>query len=165
MNRSIQLAWTAMSAVAVLGAAACGSDDSGDAGAEAADSTRVEVADTSLGEILVDGEGRTLYLFTEDSPGESVCEGNCLDAWPVFEGEPDAGDGVDADLLGSIERADGTVQATYGDWPLYYYAADAAADAAGDVEGQGVNDVWFVVDATGHAVEQAPDDTGGGSAY
>lgn len=125
-----------------------------------AEGTEVATAESDLGTILVDGEGMTLYLFTEDSPGESVCEGDCLEAWPPLEGEPVVGEGVDESLLGSIERSDGTVQATYGDWPLYYFAQDGAA---GDVNGQGVNDVWWVLDPAGEPIETMPGETGDGS--
>ncbi|WP_324651127.1 hypothetical protein [Georgenia sp. H159] len=116
--------------------------------------TEIATADTDLGTVLVDGEGMTLYLFTNDSPGMSACTGDCLVAWPPVEGEPAAGEGVDEALLGSIEREDGTVQATYGDWPLYYFSQDTSP---GDVTGQGVNDVWFVVTPDGEMVTEAPD--------
>lgn len=127
----------------------------------AAEGETVATANTDLGEILVDGEGRTLYLFTNDSPGESACEGPCLDAWPILEGEATAGEGVDASLLGTIERSDGTTQATYQDWPLYYYAEDTEA---GELKGQGVGEVWWVIDAEGNAVKAAAD-TGRGGGY
>ncbi|GAA3874591.1 COG4315 family predicted lipoprotein [Tessaracoccus defluvii] len=107
------------------------------------------MADSSLGSILVDGAGMTLYLFTKDAPGSSACEGQCLINWPPLVGEPAAGDGVDASLLGSFQRSDGTTQATYNGWPLYYWKNDAAP---GDVTGQNVPDVWFVLDAAGNPV-------------
>jgi predicted lipoprotein with Yx(FWY)xxD motif len=113
----------------------------------------VATAESDLGTILVDGEGMTLYLFTKDSPGTSVCVDDCLVAWPALEGEPTAGDGVDESLLGSIERDDGTVQATYDEMPLYYFAQDAAP---GDVTGQGVNEVWYVLSPDGEAIMEAP---------
>jgi predicted lipoprotein with Yx(FWY)xxD motif len=136
-----------------------GSATSGGAAME----TTVATADTDLGTILVDGEGMTLYLFTKDSPNTSVCMDDCLVAWPILEGEPAAGDGADDSLLGSFERADGTVQATYDGWPLYYFAQDKAP---GDVTGQAVNDVWWVIDADGAAITGAPgDDASGGFDY
>ncbi|MFH5824879.1 hypothetical protein [Georgenia sp. AZ-5] len=122
-------------------------EEGGDAGQAAG--TTIETTTTDLGTFLVDDEGMTLYLFTEDSPGTSVCEGQCLEAWPPLEGEAGAGQGVDPALLGTIERSDGSVQASYNDWPLYYYAPDTAP---GDVTGQGVNDVWWVVSPEGEAV-------------
>lgn len=124
----------------------------------------VSVADTELGPILVDGEGMTLYLFTPDSPNTSTCFDDCLAAWPALEGEPTAGEGTDDSLLGSFERDDGTIQATYDGWPLYYFAQD---QAPGDVTGQAVNDVWWVINADGAAVTEAPgeSDDGGGGGY
>ncbi|USQ76150.1 COG4315 family predicted lipoprotein [Ornithinimicrobium cryptoxanthini] len=122
----------------------------------------VATADTDLGTILVDGEGMTLYLFTQDSPNTSVCMDDCLVAWPILEGEPSAGDGADDSKLGSFERADGTVQATYDGWPLYYFAQD---QAPGDTTGQAVNDVWWVMDADGAAITGAPGDASGGYDY
>ena len=103
---------------------------------------------------LVDDEGRSLYLFTNDTQnsGASTCTGDCLAAWPavVVTGAPAAGTGVDAAMLGTITRDDGTIQATYNGWPLYYYVDDTAA---GDILGQGMNDVWFLVSATGNAIQ------------
>jgi predicted lipoprotein with Yx(FWY)xxD motif len=104
------------------------------------------------GEILTDGEGRALYLFTKDVGGTSTCTGECATAWPPFtvEGEPVAGEGVDQARLGTITRDDGTTQVTYNGHPLYYYAEDVNA---GDVTGQGVGGVWFLVNPQGEQVE------------
>lgn len=112
----------------------------------------LSVTDSPLGEILVDGNGMTLYLFTRDSQGAdaSVCEGECLVNWPPLLGEPTAGEGADDSKLGSFTRADGSVQATYNGWPLYYWVQDSAP---GDTTGQGVQGVWFVLDRDGDAVE------------
>lgn len=125
------------------------SDDSDDSTATAGGEAEVEVAETELGEILVDGEGMTLYLFTQDTPGVSTCFDDCLVAWPPLVGEPVAGEGVDEAMLGTTTRDDGTVQATYADWPLYYWFEDTAP---GDVAGQGVNDVWYVLSPDGEMV-------------
>jgi predicted lipoprotein with Yx(FWY)xxD motif len=119
----------------------------------------VTTSETDLGQILVDGEGMTLYLFTQDSPNTSVCVDDCLAAWPILEGEPTAGEGADDSKLGSFTREDGRVQATYNEWPLYYFAQD---QAPGDTTGQAVNDVWWVIDRDGEAVTGAADDTTGG---
>ncbi len=155
---------SAMGVAALLAAGlllgACGSDDGdgADTGADTGGSAAtVQVAETSLGEVLTDGDGKTLYLFTQDQEGSSSCEGDCLAAWPPLEGEQSAGDGVDESLLGTIERSDGSTQATYNGHPLYYFAQDSAE---GDVAGQGVNDVWWAVDAAGDAVETVPEETG-----
>ena len=109
----------------------------------------VAVASSALGDILVDGDGNTLYLFVPDAQNASTCYDGCAEAWPPLFDEVSAGDGVDAALLGSTERDGGTTQATYNGWPLYYFASDAAA---GDTNGQGANDVWYVVNAAGDAV-------------
>jgi predicted lipoprotein with Yx(FWY)xxD motif len=148
--------------------AACGAEDP-DAGASdeaqdaaaaaedtAAQATDVDlaVASSDLGEILVDGQGMTLYLFTEDRAGHSVCEDDCAAAWPplLVQDEPVPGDGIDAALLGETERSDGTTQLTYAGWPLYTWAQD---QQPGDVTGQGVQEVWFVVSPEGDAVTEA----------
>lgn len=115
----------------------------------ASDVVVVAVSGSELGEILTDGEGNTLYLFVPDEQGDSVCYDDCAAAWPPVTGPAEAGDGVDDSLLGGQARTDGTEQVTYNGWPLYYFAADAVA---GDTKGQGVNDVWYVVDAAGDAI-------------
>ena len=104
-----------------------------------------------LGSFLVDDKGMTLYLFTKDSPNTTVCYEKCAVAWPplLTTGDPVAGEGVDASLLGTTDRTDGTVQVTYNGWPLYYYEKDKAP---GDVTGQDVGGVWYVVSAEGNQV-------------
>jgi predicted lipoprotein with Yx(FWY)xxD motif len=104
-----------------------------------------------LGSFLVDEKGMTLYLFTKDSPNTTVCYDKCAVAWPplLTAGDPVAGEGVEAALLGTTDRTDGTVQVTYNGWPLYYYEKDKAP---GDVVGQNVGDVWFVVSPAGEMI-------------
>jgi predicted lipoprotein with Yx(FWY)xxD motif len=123
--------------------AACGSDD-------ATGGPALTVAESSLGQIIADDEGNTLYLFVPDNQGESTCYDQCAVNWPPVEGPVDASDGIEADLIGSVTRTDGTVQATYGGWPLYYFANDAQP---GDTNGQGLNDVWFVISPDGAGVQ------------
>jgi predicted lipoprotein with Yx(FWY)xxD motif len=122
----------------------------GDTGTTAAAAgTTVVVASTELGDIVTDQEGYTLYVFMPDEQGTPTCIASpCSDNWPAL-GTATAGDGVDAALLGTVEWADGSVQATYNGWPLYYFAGDAAA---GDLNGQGVNDIWWVVGADGEPI-------------
>jgi len=105
----------------------------------------------TLDSFLVDGKGMTLYLFTKDTPNTTVCYDKCATAWPplLTTGSPVAGEGVDASLLGTTDRTDGTVQVTYNGWPLYYYEKDKAP---GDVVGQDVGGVWYVVSAAGDKV-------------
>ena len=135
-------------ATLILVAAACGDDDSSDDGDGSGD---LRVASTDLGDILVDADGNTVYLFVPDAQGESTCYDDCEAAWPVVDELGSVGAGVDDGLLGTTTRTTGDVQATYNGWPLYYFANDAAA---GDTNGQGVNDVWYVVDTEGNAVGQ-----------
>lgn len=114
--------------------------------------TAVDLGSTSLGDVLVDSDGRTLYMFDSDTQGaDSTCYDQCASAWPplLTDGDPVAGDGVDAGMLGTAQRTDGTTQVTYDGWPLYYWAQDSAA---GDVNGQGVNGVWWVLGADGQPV-------------
>ena len=113
----------------------------------------VTAASSKLGMVLVDGSGRTLYLFEKDQPNQSACAGACVAAWPVDQssGTPKAGSGVKASLLGTITRSDNTTQVTYNHHPLYYYAGDSGA---GQQNGQGLNAFgakWYVVTPAGGA--------------
>jgi predicted lipoprotein with Yx(FWY)xxD motif len=112
-------------------------------------------AQRTVGTHLVDGAGLTVYLFTEDSPGVSTCEGVCLEAWPplLTSGPPVASGGVNPALLGTLTRPDGTLQVTYGGMPLYRFRSDLGE---GDTRGQGVQGVWFVVGVDGEPIG-APD--------
>ncbi len=126
--------------------------------ADAADDVTLAVGETELGAHLVDGDGLTLYLFDVDEPGTSNCTDECLDAWPplTVEADPTFGEAVDGALVGTIEREDdGSTQVTYDGLPLYYWAGDAEP---GDVEGQGVQDVWWVVAPDGSAITDMVDD-------
>jgi predicted lipoprotein with Yx(FWY)xxD motif len=153
--------WTrrvAVLAVAALAAAGCGSDGGGDAGGTteeaqaAAVAATVDTADTDLGTVLVDGDGATLYLFDSDPEDGSSCTDACAETWPPLAGPAEAAGDVDAGLLGTIERPDGSTQVTYDGRPLYHYAAD---EGPGDVNGQGVGDVWWVVGPDGAAIHDA----------
>ncbi len=109
--------------------------------------------DPKLGKILVDGKGMTLYMFAKDKPNQSNCAGDCLKAWPPFLSDaPVAGDGVDASLLSTTAMSDGKNIVTYNGMPLYYFVKDTKP---GDVLGQNVNEVWFVVAPDGKAVQPA----------
>jgi predicted lipoprotein with Yx(FWY)xxD motif len=162
-SRSLRRALVALAALAVAGvlAAACGGNGSGGGGlyggggpASTGGPTgvaTVTAASTNLGMILVDGSGRTLYLFEKDQPDQSACSGTCAAAWPVdsSSGTPKAGSGVKASLLGTIKRSDGATQVTYNHHPLYYYSGDSGP---GQQNGQGLNAfgaAWFVVAPAG----------------
>jgi predicted lipoprotein with Yx(FWY)xxD motif len=103
---------------------------------------------STLGSFLVDSKGMTLYLFTNDKPNTSNCYGGCAGYWPplLTNGAPVAGTGVNASMLGTTKRTDGTTQVTYNGWPLYYYVSDKAA---GDTTGEDVQNVWFVITPEG----------------
>ena len=108
----------------------------------------------TLGSFLVDEKNMTLYLFTKDTPNTSNCYDKCATAWPplLTTGQSAVKDGVDASKLGTTKRTDGTVQVTYNGWPLYYYVKDTKP---GDVIGQDVGSVWFVVSPAGEMVKSA----------
>ena len=118
-----------------LGFFSCSDDDSTNIGLVSLQSN------STLGDILVDGNGRTLYFFTKDVSGESLCTGGCLNDWPVYYA-PDLqpGPGIDLSDFTTITRSDGASQTAYKGWPLYYYAPDAV----GDTNGEAVGNVWFV---------------------
>lgn len=103
----------------------------------------------TLGTILTDGSGRTLYLYMNDEPNKSNCTDGCASIWMPFtvNGAPKVGDGVSAELVGTTTRQDGSTQVTYNGHPLYTYSGD---QQAGDTNGQDVGGVWFAIDATGN---------------
>ena len=110
--------------------------------------------DDKLGSFLVDDKGMSLYLFTKDTPNTSNCYDKCATAWPplLTTGNPVAGTGLDASKFGTTARKDGSMQVTYNGWPLYYYVKDTKP---GDVTGQDVGKVWFVISPAGDKVESA----------
>ncbi|MEO6200401.1 MAG: hypothetical protein ABIX44_04465 [Cryobacterium sp.] len=130
------------------------STDTGSAPSPSASETMAPAAlmtaDSSLGSIVVDKAGMTVYVFDKDTAdsGTSACEGDCLAKWPAVVADSDSptADGVTG-TLGTITRTDdGTKQLTLNGLPLYYWASDAAP---GDVTGQAVGGVWWVVGADG----------------
>jgi predicted lipoprotein with Yx(FWY)xxD motif len=123
-----------------------------EASTAAADATISLATVDEYGDVIVDASGFTLYLFSPDGTGPSTCTEGCATAWPpvLADAAPTVGDGLDATLVGTTERADGTTQVTYAGHPLYRFGGDSAA---GDANGQEVGNVWYVLDATGTAVE------------
>jgi predicted lipoprotein with Yx(FWY)xxD motif len=119
---------------------------------QAAGDVVIEAQESDLGTHLVDGEGYTLYLSVTDGEDESTCSGDCAQLWqPVLvDGEPEAGEGIEEDLLGTFEREDdrGT-QVTYDGMPLYRFVAD---NEPGDTNGHGLAESWFAVDVEGGAI-------------
>ena len=158
-NRRLNLFAGAAIASLALFAAACGSSGSGSASAsppattaKTASSATVSVANSNLGNVLVDVHGRTLYQFGADMGTTSACSGACATNWPplVATGAATVGNGAKASLLGASTRSDGTQQVTYDGHPLYTFAGDKKA---GDTNGQGVNafgGIWHALTATGN---------------
>jgi predicted lipoprotein with Yx(FWY)xxD motif len=115
----------------------------------------VSTAESELGTILVDPDGFTLYVFTNDTGGESTCYEGCASTWPPVPGDTPIGGGLDASLFSTVARTDGTDQLTVNGQPLYRYSPDTNP---GDTNGQGSGGVWFVVDASGSMI--GPEATG-----
>jgi predicted lipoprotein with Yx(FWY)xxD motif len=112
--------------------------------------TEVVLGDSEFGEMLFDSKQQAIYIFENDPKGETVCYGECAEAWPPVytDGEPVAGKGVRASLLGTVERRDGRKQVTYDGKPLYFYAHEGP----GEVKCHNVNlngGLWWVVGADG----------------
>jgi predicted lipoprotein with Yx(FWY)xxD motif len=156
------LASAALLTALTLAAAACGGNNNESSrtaataaptttAAQEASGTTVAVASSKLGDILVDGDGRTLYAFTKDKGDQSACSGGCATNWPALTGPATAGTGVQASLLSTSMQANGKSQVTYGGKPLYYFAGDAKP---GDTNGQGVGNVWFALTADGELVKE-----------
>jgi predicted lipoprotein with Yx(FWY)xxD motif len=158
-------------ALSLAGLTACGGGNyssSGSATAPVASQAAVAklaTADvTGLGKVVVDGNGRTVYVFDKDTSGKSNCEGDCLAKWRVVaagDGTPQL-DGIDASLVSTVTRSDGSKQLAIGGLPLYLFASDAKA---GDAKGQAVGGVWWVVGADGKKITTQPSSSGNGNGY
>jgi predicted lipoprotein with Yx(FWY)xxD motif len=124
------------------------------AASPAAGGSGLALADNAKGKIIVDGAGKTLYLFLNDEGGTPSCYDQCATNWPPLTATDAAsvtvGAGLDASKVSVVDRTDGTKQVKYGEYPLYYFKNDAAA---GDVNGQGLNSKWYVVGADGEAIK------------
>jgi predicted lipoprotein with Yx(FWY)xxD motif len=126
------------------------------AGGTATGATKLAIARTALGRILVDSKGITLYDFPPDKGTTSVCYGACAALWPplVAHGKPVAGSGVKASLLGTTKRKDGKLQVTYNGHPLYYWVGD---HKPGQTTGQGLNQFggpWWVLTPAGKEIHR-----------
>jgi predicted lipoprotein with Yx(FWY)xxD motif len=178
MTRSRLIAFLAGGAVVPLTAlsvAACGGSGGGGASASttptaapkttSARAATVRVANRPLGKILVDSQGRTLYLFKKDSGKKSACFGQCASFWPPLRasGKPTAGSGARTSLVGTIKRSDGKPQVTYHGHPLYRFAKDTKS---GQTNGEGLTAFggrWFAVSAAGNQVTGKASKSAGGS--
>jgi predicted lipoprotein with Yx(FWY)xxD motif len=171
-KRSIRLAaGGAVLLLAALAVAGCGgggtsNSSSGPPKTASGQTATVGVSNDNLGNILVNSQGRTLYLFTADSGSTSACDGACAVNWPPLRatGKPTIGSGANASLISMSTRSDGTRQVTYNGHPLYLFKGDTNP---GDTNGQGLNAFggsWYAVSPAGDQVSQ-PSSSGGGGGY
>jgi predicted lipoprotein with Yx(FWY)xxD motif len=121
----------------------------------------------NLGKVLVDAQGRTLYLFQKDSGPQSACFQGCASIWPPLRvsGKPMTGAGLDASLFGTTPRSDGGAQVTYNGHPLYLFSGDRKP---GDTNGEGLTDFgssWFALSAAGNQVAGHTPTSSGGYGY
>jgi len=148
-----------------LAVAACGNSDDNSTSTEAEAPTtsaaaptstaEVKLGDTGLGSVLVGGDGHTLYLFESDTSGDaSTCSAECAAAWPPLttKGKPQAGSGVDASMLTTFKRDDGTSQIAYNGHPLYFYAEDTAPGDTNGNESDEFGAEWYAMTAAGESV-------------
>jgi predicted lipoprotein with Yx(FWY)xxD motif len=173
MTRSTSITFVAGAAVVLLAAAAlagCGGGGGASAPAAPPKTTNGQPAtlgvanDGNLGEILVNSQARTLYLFLKDSGTTSACTDACAAAWPPLRanGKPTLGTGASAPLLGTATRSDGNPQVTYHGHPLYLYAGD---QEPGDTNGQGLTQFgggWFALSPAGDQVSGQGSGSGAG---
>jgi predicted lipoprotein with Yx(FWY)xxD motif len=167
MKRTMLVSATIAAAIALL-AAGCGGGNksSGSSGGSpattnspattAATGATIAVKSSKLGKILVDDQGRTLYLFEKDKSPTSTCSGACAAAWPpdTTNGTPMASSGAIAADLNTSARADGSTQLVYHGHPLYRYSGDVKA---GDTNGEGLDQFgaeWYVLSPTGNKIEK-----------
>jgi predicted lipoprotein with Yx(FWY)xxD motif len=175
MTRSRTTTFLAVAAVVAFTALAVSACSSSGGGATASTLPKVAngqpatvgVADSGLGEILVDSQGRTLYLFQKDAGTESACFGDCASDWPPLRasGKPTVGSGASSTRVGTTKRSDGKPQVTYNGHPLYLYEGD---QKRGDTNGQGLTlfgASWFALSPAGDKVSGQASSSGGGSGY
>jgi predicted lipoprotein with Yx(FWY)xxD motif len=138
-------------AVAVVGAAVVAGCGSAHKPTAPASDPAVRVAKTKLGQVLVDGQGRTLYLYVKDHGTKSACSTACEHVWPpaTVSRTPQAGPGITAAKLTTIRRPDSRRQLVYNGHLLYTSTADARP---GQVNGEGFLGTWFVVSAAGNRI-------------
>jgi predicted lipoprotein with Yx(FWY)xxD motif len=172
-RRRTLVAATVLASLALV-TAACGSSSGRSAAASAAAGTSkpasagtVAVASSNLGDILVDAQGRTIYLFGADTGTKSACSGACAVNWPplVTSGTPTVGNGAATSLVGTATRSGGEQQVVYNGHPLYLFAGD---QKAGDTNGQGVNAFggsWYALTSAGNQVTATSPSTGTGNGY
>jgi predicted lipoprotein with Yx(FWY)xxD motif len=158
---------------ALVAAVGAGTAIAASAARHASGGTVKTAKSAKYGTVLVAANGMTLYRYTPDSKGVSMCSGTCAKYWPPLlasgSAKPTAGAGADTVLLGTVKRGK-VAQVTYAGFPVYFYAGDKKP---GDVAGEGVQGTWYVVSAKGALVKHAvaataskkKSTTGGGAAW
>ena len=170
-RRSVVTLVASAAVVPALVLSACGDDSDNSASTTAStesqggQSATVDVASTGLGDVLVDSQGRTLYLFKADNGTTSECSGECATNWPPVEvtSAPTAGKGADESMVGTTKRSDGKTQVTYNGHPVYAFQGDKKA---GDTNGEGVvafGAGWFALSPAGDQVSGSASSSGSGS--
>jgi predicted lipoprotein with Yx(FWY)xxD motif len=170
MTRSISfLAGAAALLLIALPLAACGgSSDTATPTTSSGSSATIGVANEGdLGKILIDSQGRTLYLFQKDTASTSECTAACAVDWPPLRvsGKPTEGSGADASLVGTTSRPDGKPQVTYNGHPLYLFKGDKEP---GDTNGEGLDAYgggWYALSSAGNQVAPPANSGGGGYGY
>jgi predicted lipoprotein with Yx(FWY)xxD motif len=170
-NRSITFFASATALVLAASAVAgCGAGGGGHASGSSAapnnakgQSATVGVANETLGKILIDSQGRTLYRFQRDSDAKSTCTGACAVDWPPLRatGKPSVGGGANASVVATSARLDGKPQVTYNGHPLYRFSGDHSPN---DTNGQGVNafgGLWYALSSSGNEVTTSAGPAGG----
>jgi predicted lipoprotein with Yx(FWY)xxD motif len=115
-----------------------------------------------VGKVLVDSQGRTLYIFRQDTSTTSTCLDACAAGWPParVSGKPTVGAGLTKSMVGTTKRTDGQPQLTYNGHPLYRFIGD---QKPGDVNGQGTNafgGLWYVIAPSGDEVTASASSSG-----
>lgn len=169
----------AVAALAMIGLAGCSPTTSPPAGEETSEEAPEEttpaeepteepaegdaalmVASTDLGDVIVDANGMTVYMFDNDTQGgdTSACTGQCLEMWPPVITTSDAPTGTDVTgEIGTIETPEGELQVTVNGWPVYLWVNDTAP---GDTTGQAVGGIWWVLDPSGEPIKDEPESLG-----
>jgi predicted lipoprotein with Yx(FWY)xxD motif len=173
MTRSKPITWLATAAViplTALAVAGCGGGGNNSSASStppktaSGQSAALGVENSSLGKILDNSHGDTLYLFKKDAGTKSACTGACARAWPPLRasGKPTVGNAASASMVGTTPRSDGKPQVTYNGHPVYTFTGD---QNPGDTSGQGVNAFgarWYAISAAGNQVAATASSSGGG---
>jgi len=161
------LAVVAVFALALAGCSSASQANGSTPKSDSGEQGSVDVATSGLGQILVDSQGRTLYLFAKDMGTQSECTGACASAWPPLRGTgtPTVGSGANASLVGTTMRSDGSPQVTYAGHPLYLFSGD---QNPGDTNGEGLvayGASWYALSPAGSQITGQASSSSSGYGY